>query len=95
MDSYLHRVHDNHLRSRVYGGRFEQVHPSDLGNDVSLAESSMITFRESDTWFLRHSLSVSDLTPNVGLSWYFFTEMFDHFRKFFTGVFQVSTSSPS
>ncbi|KAJ9097456.1 hypothetical protein QFC20_006197 [Naganishia adeliensis] len=34
-------------------------------------------------------LSVSDLTPNVGLSWYFFTEMFDHFRKFFTGVFQL------
>ncbi|KAI5451953.1 hypothetical protein NCC49_001253 [Naganishia albida] len=34
-------------------------------------------------------LSVSDLTPNVGLSWYFFTEMFDHFRRFFTGVFQL------
>ncbi|KAJ9128335.1 hypothetical protein QFC24_000628 [Naganishia onofrii] len=33
-------------------------------------------------------LSVSDLTPNVGLGWYFFTEMFDHFRTFFTGVFQ-------
>ena len=34
-------------------------------------------------------LTISDLTPNVGLSWYFFTEMFDHFRTFFTGVFQV------
>ena len=32
---------------------------------------------------------MSDLTPNVGLSWYFFTEMFDHFRTFFTGIFQV------
>ena len=35
------------------------------------------------------SLTVSDLTPNVGLNWYFFTEMFDHFRSFFVGAFQV------
>lgn len=34
-------------------------------------------------------LGIVDLTPNVGLSWYFFTEMFDHFRPFFTMVFQV------
>ena len=34
-----------------------------------------------------------DLTPNVGMWWYFFTEMFDHFRPFFLGVFQVSTRS--
>jgi len=37
-------------------------------------------------------LGIVDLTPNVGLSWYFFTEMFDHFRPFFTMVFQVSLS---
>jgi len=30
-----------------------------------------------------------DLTPNVGLWWYFFTEMFDHFRPFFLMVFNV------
>ncbi|CED82148.1 Major facilitator superfamily permease-Cdc91p [Phaffia rhodozyma] len=34
-------------------------------------------------------LGIKDLTPNVGLSWYFFTEMFDHFRPFFTMVFQA------
>ena len=28
-----------------------------------------------------------DLTPNVGLWWYFFIEMFDSFREFFLGVF--------
>jgi len=39
------------------------------------------------------SLSVSDLTPNVGLNWYFFTEMFDHFRTFFVGAFQASFSA--
>ncbi|KAJ3542830.1 hypothetical protein NMY22_g3365 [Coprinellus aureogranulatus] len=34
------------------------------------------------TWF-----TLPDLTPNVGLWWYFFTEMFDHFRSFFLMVF--------
>lgn len=28
-----------------------------------------------------------DLTPNVGLWWYFFIEIFDSFREFFLGVF--------
>lgn len=32
-------------------------------------------------------LTLSDLTPNVGLWWYFFIEMFDSFRSFFLGVF--------
>lgn len=35
-------------------------------------------------------LQVSDLTPNMGLFWYFFTEMFDHFRNFFLWVFQLN-----
>lgn len=34
-------------------------------------------------------LQMTDLTPNVGLWWYFFTEMFEDFRKFFLGVFQL------
>jgi GPI-anchor transamidase subunit U len=32
-------------------------------------------------------LSMPDLTPNVGLWWYFFIEIFDSFREFFLGVF--------
>ncbi|KAJ7195435.1 GPI transamidase subunit PIG-U [Mycena pura] len=35
------------------------------------------------------SLTLPDLTPNVGVWWYFFTEMFDHFRPFFLMVFSV------
>ncbi|KAH9941070.1 PIG-U-domain-containing protein [Amylocystis lapponica] len=35
------------------------------------------------------SLLLPDLTPNPGLWWYFFTEMFDHFRPFFLMVFSV------
>lgn len=34
-------------------------------------------------------LFVPDLTPNVGLYWYFFIEMFDQFRTFFLCVFQI------
>ena len=32
-------------------------------------------------------LQLPDLTPNPGLWWYFFVEMFDAFRSFFLGVF--------
>ncbi|ORX77774.1 PIG-U-domain-containing protein [Anaeromyces robustus] len=34
-------------------------------------------------------LSISDLTPNIGHYWYFFTEIFEHFRIFFLWVFQL------
>ncbi|KIP10239.1 hypothetical protein PHLGIDRAFT_28605 [Phlebiopsis gigantea 11061_1 CR5-6] len=33
--------------------------------------------------------TLPDLSPNVGLWWYFFTEMFDHFRPFFLMVFSI------
>lgn len=43
--------------------------------------------------FLRSTYGVRlllpDLTPNVGLWWYFFIEMFDSFRGFFLGVFWI------
>ncbi|KAK6321838.1 hypothetical protein J4Q44_G00088140 [Coregonus suidteri] len=35
-------------------------------------------------------LCVPDLTPNIGLFWYFFAEMFEHFRLFFICVFQIN-----
>ncbi|PPQ95314.1 hypothetical protein CVT26_008159 [Gymnopilus dilepis] len=35
------------------------------------------------------TLTLPDLTPNTGVWWYFFTEMFDHFRPFFLMVFSV------
>ncbi|KAJ2689282.1 hypothetical protein GGH99_002857 [Coemansia sp. RSA 1285] len=35
-------------------------------------------------------LRVTDLQPNVGLFWYFFTEIFDEFRMFFFVVFQLT-----
>ena len=35
-------------------------------------------------------LTVPDLSPNIGIFWYFFTEMFEHFRIFFLFVFQIN-----
>ncbi|RVX73942.1 hypothetical protein B0A52_02832 [Exophiala mesophila] len=32
-------------------------------------------------------ITITDLTPNIGLWWYFFIEIFDSFRDFFIGVF--------
>lgn len=33
-------------------------------------------------------VTIPDLTPNVGLYWYLFMELFEHFRKFFLGTVQ-------
>lgn len=35
-------------------------------------------------------ITLPELNPNPGLWWYFFTEMFDHFRPFFLVTFSVS-----
>ncbi|XP_053569370.1 phosphatidylinositol glycan anchor biosynthesis class U protein [Bombina bombina] len=48
-----------------------------------------------NSWDFIHSiygfiLSVPDLTPNIGLFWYFFAEMFEHFSLFFVCVFQIN-----
>ncbi|KAM0282343.1 hypothetical protein ACHAQH_003022 [Verticillium albo-atrum] len=60
-----------------------------------LGLSSLLT---GGSWaFLRSTygvqLTLSDLTPNVGLWWYFFVEMFDSFRAFFLAVFWLHLAS--
>ncbi|XP_043499069.1 phosphatidylinositol glycan anchor biosynthesis class U protein [Polistes fuscatus] len=37
-------------------------------------------------------LLVPDLRPNIGLYWYFLTEMFEHFRSLFIASFQINVS---
>jgi GPI-anchor transamidase subunit U len=61
---------------------------------VALAVGALlyISYLISGSWqFLSSTygtkLLLPDLTPNVGLWWYFFIEMFDSFREFFLGVF--------
>lgn len=40
--------------------------------------------------FNNFSFFFRDLQPNIGLFWYFFTEMFDHFRYMFLITFQMN-----
>ncbi|KAK2583792.1 hypothetical protein KPH14_009693 [Odynerus spinipes] len=46
--------------------------------------------------FLRNTfgfiLLVPDLRPNIGLYWYFFTEMFEYFKSLFIASFQINVS---
>lgn len=50
-----------------------------------------LTFLYYNLLYLAFSrLDVRDLTPNVGIFWYFFIEVFDHFRPFFLWVFQIN-----
>ncbi|XP_071785592.1 phosphatidylinositol glycan anchor biosynthesis class U protein-like [Asterias amurensis] len=54
-----------------------------------------ISFLMLDSWDYLIStygciLTVPNLTPNMGLFWYFFTEMFEHFRHFFLWVYQIN-----
>lgn len=46
-------------------------------------------FLDSTFGFIIHC---RDLTPNIGLFWYFFTEMFEHFRQLFLYTFQLNTT---
>ncbi|XP_071538949.1 phosphatidylinositol glycan anchor biosynthesis class U protein [Panulirus ornatus] len=62
---------------------------------VSLGLLMVISAEISGGWeFLEATygfiLAAPDLTPNIGLFWYFFTEMFEHFRLFFLATFQIN-----
>lgn len=62
-----------------------------------LAFSYIVTggsFEFLSSTYGNHLLLV-DLTPNIGLWWYFFIEMFDPFRQFFIGVFWLHLVSYS
>ncbi|KAI0397382.1 GPI transamidase subunit PIG-U [Xylariaceae sp. FL0594] len=65
---------------------------------VSLSTLFVISYLLTGSWEFVSStygiqLTLTDLTPNVGLWWYFFVEMFDSFRSFFLGVFWLHLSS--
>lgn len=43
-------------------------------------------------YFFSFSFNHDDLQPNIGLFWYFFTEMFEHFRTLFLYTFQMNAT---
>ena len=57
-----------------------------------------VSFQMTGSWeFIASTygfqLLLPDLTPNIGLWWYFFIEMFDPFRDFFLAVFWLHMAS--
>ncbi|XP_012267499.2 phosphatidylinositol glycan anchor biosynthesis class U protein [Athalia rosae] len=54
---------------------------------VSYKVTGSWSFLQSTIGFI---LTVPDLRPNIGLYWYFFTEMFEHFRWLFVASFQIN-----
>ncbi|KAI8097809.1 GPI transamidase subunit PIG-U [Gilbertella persicaria] len=63
---------------------------------ASLAALLGLSWILTGSWDFIHAtygiiIFVSDLTPNVGMFWYFFIEIFDQFRSFFMVVFQFHT----
>ncbi|XP_021925495.1 phosphatidylinositol glycan anchor biosynthesis class U protein isoform X2 [Zootermopsis nevadensis] len=56
-----------------------------------------ISLKLAGGWEFLHAthgfiLNVPDLQPNVGLFWYFFTEMFENFRLLFICAFQINAT---
>lgn len=66
----------------VYIGVFLYISYLIAGNSWKFIESTYFTI-----------IFLTDLTPNIGLWWYFFVEMFTFFRPFFICVFQLFVSS--
>jgi len=69
-----------------------------LGITAVIGGLLYLSFLITGSWqFLQSTYGVAlllpDLTPNSGLWWYFFTEMFDSFREFFLGVFWLHMAS--
>lgn len=58
-------------------------------NYLAFIQMGSWKFIDSTYGFIIHC---RDLTPNIGLFWYFFTEMFDHFRQLFLYTFQLNTT---
>ena len=68
-----------------------------LSSGALLAMAYLVAGEASSTAVLWHTygahLSLQDLSPNIGLWWYFFVQMFDPFRAFFLAVFWLHLGS--
>lgn len=60
-----------------------------LSTSALLVGNGVDGFKDFLTSCYGAQITVTDLTPNMGLWWYFFIEIFDPFRSFFIGVFWI------
>lgn len=88
---YLVRSSDEEDRRIPYANIFKTVA---IFSGI-LTSLYLVSYRLTGSWsFLQSTvgfiLTVPDLRPNIGLYWYFFTEMFEHFRSLFVASFQIN-----
>lgn len=101
---YLYRIYQNESQSKEQP-RLKYYERSDFFSSLStsfiICLASIVTLLVTSFLLMDNSwsfitstylyvLTVQDLTPNIGMFWYFFTEMFDHFLDFFTWVVQIN-----
>lgn len=67
------------------GGRRLELDWPNLGSRVSDSHPRL----RVSVYLRSFRLTLPELNPNPGLWWYYFTEMFDHFRPFFLMTFSV------
>ncbi|KAF2751881.1 PIG-U-domain-containing protein [Sporormia fimetaria CBS 119925] len=89
-------VRASKAKSAPSASRFAVSHTAGLAAACGLL--LYLSYLLTGSWeFLQSTYGVRlllpDLTPNVGLWWYFFIEMFDSFREFFLGVFWLHVAS--
>ncbi|KPM04530.1 phosphatidylinositol glycan anchor biosynthesis class U protein-like protein [Sarcoptes scabiei] len=82
-----HRNSDRKFRSIIYSLFIFIISLISLIGISILFEKGSLKFIDSVYVF---RWTVSDLTPNIGVFWYFFSEIFDHFRSFFIWIFQIN-----
>ncbi|XP_006807463.1 phosphatidylinositol glycan anchor biosynthesis class U protein [Neolamprologus brichardi] len=82
---FLSTIKGNVLLSAIFLclATYQSIYP------ITLCAPAMLYFMQRQ-YIPVNFLSVPDLTPNIGLFWYFFAEMFEHFRLFFLCVFQIN-----
>lgn len=75
-----------HSQSPVAGSFWTPL--TDSCRKMESVFSNSLVMEEFNTFRLNHR----DLQPNIGLFWYFFTEMFEHFRTLFLIAFQMNAT---
>lgn len=83
-------VNDWSFLDATYGFMWDKNLSSNFWNIFFCLLFTTINFQYD--FFRNRSLNHRDLQPNIGLFWYFFTEMFEHFRPLFLFSFQMNAT---
>uniref|UniRef100_A0A2C9WA98 GPI transamidase subunit PIG-U n=1 Tax=Manihot esculenta TaxID=3983 RepID=A0A2C9WA98_MANES len=60
-------------------------------SDVHCKQEKMINqLKPHIIFFMENKLMVEDMSPNIGVLWYFFAEVFNFFRNFFLIIFHIN-----